>query len=308
MTGRALIALAVALAACSAPVPADVADATLPDASAQEDAGSLDATALDAAEPSDADGLDALVSNDATAGPDAGGMDLDAGTNDAGAEDDADIVSLDDAGAADAGLADLDAGTPDLDAGSVEPDAGDLDAGTMDDAGPMEADAGPPDAGAEPDAGSDAGPPDAGYDAGPPPCLSDPWEPNDTQATARLLATCTTNAGLWNIDRPTFSGADSDWYRIDVRRTTTRPTHVRVSTPPGVTAWLRIRYVCDSGIPTCSAGAARISNYCERVALADVDLTATCPDLSGNAAFYVEATRPSLAACVYSPTFELEPG
>lgn len=171
------------------------------------------------------------------------------------------------------------------------------------DAGPPDAgppDSGPPDAGR--DAGRDAGPfidPDAG-----PSCLPDGFEPNNTQATAALIGTCRSGACVY-LPEPTFTGPDSDWFRIDVRRTTARPTRVRVSAPAGMTGWFRIRYVC-AGTPTCTGGS-RIGTACEETALGFAELDVSCPDLSADATFYVEATRPALDACGYAPTFELEP-
>jgi hypothetical protein len=287
MTKLATLCLALALTACGCPDVGDVPDAG--------DAGlpMTDAQVPDDAEPDT--GTDA--------GED-GGL-PDAGPPDSGPPPDAWIPEDPDAG----GL--LDAGEPDS-GPPVEPDAG-MDAGPPPepDAGPPPVpdagvDAGPPDAG-PPDSGPpDAGEPDAGTDAGPV-CLLDSFEPNDTQATAALLGTSRSGAGAWLPDETTFSGADSDWYRVDVRRTTTRPTLVRASAPAGMLAWFRIRYVCDSGTPTCTGGS-RIGNTCEETALGFAELVVACPDLSGNATFYIEATRPSLAACGYSPTFELEPG
>lgn len=276
--------LAFVLLGCGAEMvtPLDAGDAGIsmledaePDAAQLEDAGDggLDPPVLDAGSPLEDAGNDA--------GSDAGGL-------------------LEDAG--------VDSGPP------PTPDAGPPDAGLVTDAGPglpdAGSDAGTPDAGVVtvPDAGPpDAGPPDAGHDAGPPPCLPDTWEPNNAQASAALLATCRSNAGAWNIDRPTFHGPDADWYRIEVRRTTTRPTRVRASTPPGAMAWLRIRYVCDTGPPVACSGS-RIGTTCETLGLGWAELTVSCPDPSGNATFYVEATRPSASACMYSPTLELEPG
>lgn len=292
MTKTAFLAVALALTACGCPeIIAGTPDAAGGDAGIPYDGATDDAPTYDA-------GADAGDGGLPDAGlPDSGPLE------DAGIDAGSDAGGLPDAGEPDSGPPpELDAGVdagppPDPDAGPPpEPDAGPpppVDAGT---------DAGPPDAGPP-----DSGPPDAGYDAGPPPCLLDAWEPNNTQAAASFLMTATTNAVIANIDAPTFSGPDSDWYRIDVRRTTSSPTHVHAYAPAGASAWLRIRYVCAGTPVSCGTGS-RSGSACESIGLGDVEMTVTCPDLSAAATYYVEATRPSLSACAYSPTLELDPG
>lgn len=239
--------------------------------------------------------------------PDAGAPDAlmlpgdDGSTPDSGLEDggsDSAIVVVPDSGS-DSGESDsgVDAAvTPDA---AVEPDAWippTPDAGT--DAGSVGPDGGH-DAGT--DAGRDSGY-DAGYDSGPPPCSADGWEPNDSEGQAAVLATVTTPTWTRTL-APTFTDG-SDWYGLELNRSTATATRIVASGP---NAWTRVRFTCLAGSMVRCAGVCGEAGRdpcggtsCERVALGGVTVTAQCSNPSAPARVRVEAMPASLAVCGYT--------